>query len=95
MDFKDYFFGLSADARDKFAQQAGTSTGYLTQVSYRNKRLELGFADVLCALSGGVVSLDDLPLTDNATRQREIRSQFAKRSPAKRRDALIKAAGAA
>jgi hypothetical protein len=73
MDFKTFFFGLSVAERDLFAGRAHTSRGLLTQVAYKNKRIELGFADVLIALSGGQVTLDELPLTDNATRQRGIR----------------------
>ena len=73
MDFKTFFFGLPIAERESFAQQAGTTRGYLNQVAYSNKRVELGMADVLVAVSGGQLRLDDLPLTDNAQRQRAIR----------------------
>ena len=73
MDFKLFFFGLPVADRDVFAVRAGTSRGLLTQVAYRNKQVELGLADVIVTLAGGDVSLDDLPLTENATRQRAIR----------------------
>jgi len=73
--FKDYFFGLPVNERESLAKQAGTSRGYLTQVAYGNKSIELGAADVLVALSGGAVTLDGLPLTTNATRQRLIRER--------------------
>ena len=73
MDFKTYFFGLPVAERESFAQQAGTTRGYLNQVAYSNKRVELGMADVLVAVSGGRLRLDDLPLTENAQRQRAIR----------------------
>lgn len=82
MDFKTFFFDMPVDDRDKFAAKANTSRGVLTQVAYGNKRIELGFADVLCALSRGKVGLDELPLTDNAQKQRAIRTP-PKRKPAK------------
>lgn len=78
MDLKTYFYSLDAAAREDFASKAGTSIGYLIQVANGNKRLELGFADVLHVLSCGAVSLDDLPLTPNAIRQRSIREQVAR-----------------
>ncbi|CAB4126103.1 hypothetical protein UFOVP73_28 [uncultured Caudovirales phage] len=73
MDFKTFFFGMSTPERDAFAQSAGTSRGVLTQVAYGNKSIELGFADVICALSGQSVGLEVLPLTANAKRQLAIR----------------------
>jgi hypothetical protein len=73
MDFKSFFFGLSVTERDSFAARANTSRGLLTQVAYGNKQVELGLGDVLVALAGGAVSLDEIPLTDNAKRQRAIR----------------------
>ena len=73
MDFKTYFFGLPVAEREAFAAKAHTSRGFLNQVAYRNKPIELGFADAICALSGGQVGLDDLLLTENAQRQRAIR----------------------
>lgn len=74
MRFKDYFFGLPVAERESFAQRAGTTRGYLNQVAYGNKQIELGLADVLVALADGV-TLDELPLTDNARRQRAIREE--------------------
>lgn len=73
MDFKTYFFGLPVAEREAFAAKAHSSRGFLNQVAYRNKAIELGFADAICALSGGQVGLDDLLLTENAQRQRAIR----------------------
>lgn len=73
MDFKTFFFGLSVAERAAFAERALTTRGYLTQVAYGNKEIELGLADVLCQLSAGAVSLDRLPLTDKARQQRDIR----------------------
>lgn len=73
MDFKAFFFDLTIAERDAFAERAHSSRGMLTQIAYRNKPIELGFADVLCALSDGKVKLDELLLTENAERQRAIR----------------------
>jgi hypothetical protein len=75
MDFKRFFMALAPDERSAFAVRANTSVGYLTQVAYGNKRLELGFADVLSSLSGGLVQLNELPLTENAARQHAIRCE--------------------
>jgi hypothetical protein len=73
MDFRTFFLGLPKDAREAFASEAATTAAYLAQVAYGNKRVELGLADVLCACSGWVVTLDGIPLTENAIRQRFIR----------------------
>lgn len=73
MDFKTFFFGLSVAERDEFAERVHSSRGTLTQVAYRNKPIELGFADVICAQSLGKVTLSELPLTENAKRQRLLR----------------------
>lgn len=73
MKFHSFYFGLPVAERDPFAQRAGTSRGVLNQIAYGNKKIELGFADVLVALAEGAVSLDDMPLTGNASRQRAIR----------------------
>lgn len=81
MDFKVFFFDMPVEERDAFAAKAQTSRGMLTQVAYRNKRIELGLADVICALSAHRVTLDDLPLTQNAARQREIRQSAASAAP--------------
>lgn len=77
MDFHPFFFGLTVPERDTFAAKAGTSRGLLTQVAYRNKAVELGLADAIVAIAGGAVSIDDLPLTENASRQRGIREGTA------------------
>ena len=82
MDFKTYFFGLSVPERDSFADRVHSSRGTLTQIAYGNKAVELGFADVICAQSGGRVALDDLPLTENAQRQRLLREPKARRKNA-------------
>jgi len=74
-NFKAFFFALPVAERESFAQQAGTSRGFLNQVAYGNKPIELGLANVIIALAnsmGGSITLDDLRLTENAQRQREI-----------------------
>jgi hypothetical protein len=79
MDFRTFFFGMPVSAREEFAAKAGTSRGLLTQVAYGNKAVELGFADVIVALSDGAVELEGIELTDNAKRQRELRGAFKRR----------------
>jgi hypothetical protein len=79
MDFRTFYFAKTVSERDDFASAAGTSRGLLTQVAYKNKCVELGFADVIVALSGGKVELDDLPLTENARRQRSLRGSPRRR----------------
>lgn len=74
MSFRTYFLGLDAVQRASLAESARTTVGYLTQVAYGNKQIELGLADVLVAVSGEAITLDDLPLTDRASAQRQIRS---------------------
>lgn len=73
MDFRTFFFAKTVSEREAFASRAGSSRGLLTQVAYGNKNVELGFADVIVALSEGKVELDGLPLTENARRQHGIR----------------------
>lgn len=77
MDFKTYFMGLSLPEREAFAEQVGSTVGYLKQVAYDNKRIELGFADAICAASGGRVTHDGLPLNDRARHHMAVRSQPA------------------
>lgn len=74
MSFRTYFLALDADQRKAYAERAGSSVGYLTQVAYGNKQVELGFADVLVAVADGALGLPDLPLTDRAATQHAIRS---------------------
>lgn len=72
-DFRTYFLGLTADEREAFADRVKASPGTLTQVAYGHRRVELGLADVICAQSGHVVTLDGLPLTEKAKQQRRLR----------------------
>lgn len=83
MDFKTFFFDMTLPEREAFAKGVGSTRGTLTQVAYGNKSIELGFADVLCALSHRKVDMDSLPLTENARRQRAIRDAHATRRTAK------------
>lgn len=74
MAFKTYWQGLSAEQRERFASDAGTKASYCHQIAFGDKRLELGMADALVAVSGGGLTLDDLPLSARAQRQRVIRA---------------------
>lgn len=74
MRFRNHYLGLSVAAREALASSAGTTCGTLNQVVYAGKRVELGLADCLVALSPGL-SLDDMPLTDRARQQREVRER--------------------
>lgn len=72
--FKSFLMGMSTEEREQYATRAGTSTGQLNQIVYAGREIELGLADVLVALApAGSLSLDDLPLTDRAQKQRAIR----------------------
>lgn len=73
MDFKTFYLALPVDERETFAQKAHTSRGFCNQVAYAGKEIELGSADVFVALSGGAMTLDELPLTERARIQRAIR----------------------
>lgn len=77
MDFKTFYFGLSPDERAAYAERVTSTVGYLNQVAYGHKRIELGAADVLVAVSGGRLTLADLPLTDRALQQHQIRTGAA------------------
>lgn len=74
MDFHSYFFGLDTGSRAEFAGRCGSSVGYMLQVAYRRKRIELGLADCIVAVSGGVIPILSLPLTEKAIQQHSIRS---------------------
>lgn len=74
MNFRAYFLGLDSAARAEFANKVGSTVGYLTQVAYGNKQIELGLADVLVAVSAGSLTLDDVPLTERAKVQHATRT---------------------
>lgn len=69
MHFKQHFEALSAEERESLAQKAGTSQQMLSQIARGNKDVELGFAQVIVALCGGAIGLQDLPLTERAKTQ--------------------------
>lgn len=84
MSFRDYFLGLDAEQRATYAQRAGSSVGYLLQIAYGNKQVELGLADVLVATSNDALTLADLPLTERAADQHRRRtSAHPEAEPAK------------
>lgn len=72
MDFKAYYLKLSVNERESLAQQSGTTRGTLNQLVYAGKLIELGLADCLVALCPGI-TLDQMPLTERAQRQRAVR----------------------
>ena len=76
MKFKTHYLDLALNERESLAQQAGATRGTLTQVAYGRAEIELGLADCLVALCQGI-SLDDLPLTARAKKQRRIREGSA------------------
>lgn len=73
MDFKTYYLGLPQLERASFAETVGTTLGYCRQLAYGEKRIELGMADVMVAVSGGVLTLDGLNLTQRAVYQDRVR----------------------
>lgn len=80
MSFKDFFFGLPHPERVQYAESAATSVAMLSQVAYGNKRVELGFADVLVAVSRGRLSLEQIPMTGRAVAQHAIRTAPVKQA---------------
>lgn len=78
MKFKTIFFDMPKPKRTEVAASCGVSYFYLRDVAYGAKRVELGQADAIVAVFRGKVSLDDLPLTDNARKQRSIRETFGR-----------------
>jgi hypothetical protein len=85
MDFKTYYLGLDPAEREPFAKSLGTSTGYCLQLCYADKKIELGFADVVVAKTKGKVKYSELPLTDRARKQIKARKWDAddqRQSPA-------------
>lgn len=78
MNLKTFLAGLAADQRAAFAVACGTTPSMLQQIAGGHKRIELGFADALVAVSRGAIALSDLPLTDRARTQLAIRQAFAR-----------------
>jgi len=75
MDLKAFLAHLPAPLRKDFATRAECSYQTLVKVANGSKQVGLGFADVIVALSGGKVTLDELPLADRAKRQHAIRDE--------------------
>jgi len=75
MEFKNYFFSLARPEQESLAQKAGTSHQMLAQIARGNKQIELGFADVIVAMAGGALTLEDLPLTERAEFQSKARAK--------------------
>ncbi|WP_322470269.1 hypothetical protein SOM08_06085 [Hydrogenophaga sp. SNF1] len=73
MDFKTFYTSKPVNERESFAQQAGTTRGHCNQIAFAGRKVDLGMADVFVALSGGALTIDDIPLTDRANAQRAIR----------------------
>ena len=73
MDFKTYYQSLPTQEREAFAEKVGTTTGYCNQLMYGDKRIELGLADAMVAVSGGALTLAELSLTDRAVFQEQVR----------------------
>lgn len=76
MDFKTFFTGMDNPERVAFAKAAQTTLGYLHQVAH-GKDMSLGAADVFVAVSGGKLTLADLPLSERAKKQDKIRRKHA------------------
>lgn len=74
--FKTFFLALSADERERFARDAGTTVGYCNKLIYGGARVELGLADLLVAASHGDLVHADVPMTDRATEQIRRREAF-------------------
>jgi hypothetical protein len=73
MDLKTFLEGIPSSMRSAFADKAETSWAMLTKIAYGHKKVSLGFADVIVAISSGKVTLDELPLAEDAKRYRAIR----------------------
>lgn len=71
MDFRTFYRQLPPVQREAFAQKVHTTVGYCHQITC-GKRIELGLADAIVAVSG-VVTLDELNLTDRAKAQDTVR----------------------
>lgn len=72
MDFRTFYRQLPPDQREAFAQKVHTTVGYCHQITC-GKRIELGLADAIVTVSGGVVTLGELNLTERAKVQDLVR----------------------
>lgn len=74
MDFKTHYQSLPVSEREAFAKKLGTTVGYCNQLVHGGKSIELGLADAIVAVTGGVVTLAELPLTQRARYQNVVRN---------------------
>jgi hypothetical protein len=74
MDFKTFYLGMTPIGRDQFVEKAKTTRGYCNQIAYAKKQIGLGMADVFVTVSGGALTLEQLPLTDRAQQHLLVRS---------------------
>ena len=89
MSFKTFYLSLVVNERADFAERSGTTVGLCHQLAYTDaKRVELGLADAMVAVSKGRLTLDDIPLTSRAQFQRSVR----RLAPFKRRPTTQKEA---
>ena len=65
-NFHDYYFSLSALSREKLAERAGTSIGYLERVAGGFALPSLRFAVILSRASLGKTSIDAIVRTYEA-----------------------------
>ena len=73
MSFKHFYLKKSKAEREAYAAAVRSTPGYLAQVAYGHKSIELGLADVLVATGAGHFEMADLPLTERARHQAELR----------------------
>ncbi len=71
--FKAFYLSLGPAEREQFAQDVGTTAGYLHQIAYGDKSIELGLADAMVAKACGKLSLKGLKLTERARFQMRAR----------------------
>jgi hypothetical protein len=63
---------MTPEEWEAYASNCGSSAAHLKNVAY-GKPVALGFADVLVAQSQGRLTLDGVPLSDQARQQRTLR----------------------
>ncbi|GHC72820.1 hypothetical protein GCM10007320_08960 [Pseudorhodoferax aquiterrae] len=78
---KSRILAMTPAEKDALAASAGTTRGLLNQIIYGGKHIELGLADCFVALLPGL-RIDDMPLTERARRQANVRAPKKRRSSA-------------
>jgi len=68
----EFMKSLTPEEWEAFAGNCGSTAAHLKNVAY-GKPVALGFADVLVAQSQGRLTLDGVPLSDQARQQRALR----------------------